>query len=104
MCEALAAGCEQPLVLPLSRKSPDGRLEASEVAAADALAWMQVGGGCREAAESGGQQHTETVGVQSKEPASQAALHAGSTSYCLPTGIHATPPLPPRAAPSLPTR
>ena len=43
VCEALAAGCERPLILPLSRKSPDGRLEASEVAPADALAWTQVG-------------------------------------------------------------
>lgn len=43
VCEALAAGCERPLILPLSRKSPDGRLEESEVAPADALAWTQVG-------------------------------------------------------------
>ncbi|PRW56101.1 NADP-dependent malic enzyme [Chlorella sorokiniana] len=41
VCEALAAGCERPLILPLSRKSPDGRLEASEVSPADALAWTQ---------------------------------------------------------------
>lgn len=42
VCEALAVGCERPLLLPLSRQSPDGQLEASEVAAADALAWTQV--------------------------------------------------------------
>ena len=44
VCEALVTGCERPLLLPLSRQSPDGRLEASEVAAADALAWTQVWG------------------------------------------------------------
>jgi len=43
VCEALAAGCERPLILPLSRKSADGRLEASEVEPTDALAWTQVG-------------------------------------------------------------
>lgn len=40
--EALAEGCERPVVLPLSRVSPEGRREAAEVSAADALAWTQV--------------------------------------------------------------
>lgn len=41
MCEALAAGTQHPLIMPLSRVSPSGQLEACEVAAADALAWTQ---------------------------------------------------------------
>ncbi|PSC71621.1 NADP-dependent malic enzyme [Micractinium conductrix] len=41
VCEALAAGAERPLILPLSRLSPAGQAEASEVSAADALAWTQ---------------------------------------------------------------
>lgn len=39
--EAMAEGCPQPIVLPLSRSSPEGQKELSEVAAADALAWTQ---------------------------------------------------------------
>ncbi|KAL4457781.1 hypothetical protein ABPG75_012646 [Micractinium tetrahymenae] len=41
VCEALAAGTQHPLIMPLSRTSPSGEAEASEVAAADALAWTQ---------------------------------------------------------------
>ncbi len=41
--EAMAEGCPQPIVLPLSRSSPEGQKELSEVAAVDALAWTQVG-------------------------------------------------------------
>lgn len=40
----MAEGCPQPIVLPLSRSSPEGQKERSEVSAADALAWTQVGG------------------------------------------------------------
>lgn len=39
----MAEGCPQPIVLPLSRSSPEGQKERSEVSAADALAWTQVG-------------------------------------------------------------
>ncbi|KAI3436725.1 hypothetical protein D9Q98_006140 [Chlorella vulgaris] len=39
VCEALAAGVERPVILPLSRMSPSGEVEQSEVAAADALSW-----------------------------------------------------------------
>lgn len=38
----MAAGCDTPIILPLSRVSPTGELEAAEVSAADALAWTQV--------------------------------------------------------------
>ena len=41
VCEAVAAGAERPVILPLSRLSPEGRPEASEAAAADILAWTQ---------------------------------------------------------------
>lgn len=41
MCEALAAATQHPLIMPLSRVSPSGEAEASEVSAADALAWTQ---------------------------------------------------------------
>lgn len=47
MLEALVECCplERPILLPLSRSSPQGERERSEVAAGDALAWTQVGGG-----------------------------------------------------------
>lgn len=41
VCEALVAGCERPLILPLSRLGPDGTPERSEVSAADAMAWTK---------------------------------------------------------------
>ena len=41
VCEAMAAGTERPIILPLSRISAAGQLEASEVTAADALAWTR---------------------------------------------------------------
>ena len=40
--QALCAGAERPIVLPLSRMSPQGVLEQAEVSAADALAWSQA--------------------------------------------------------------